>query len=111
MESCKKFHPIFFQSLLQNNVGANSIEIITSNYFFHYTIAWNHLKEKFQNFMANHILSKPDVGINGMVIEELKDAKVDVVLTWAQLAKAGIPLMIDSLKEKEPENLKTNHEL
>jgi hypothetical protein len=31
--------------------------------------------------MTNHVLSKPDVEVNGVVIEELKGADVDVALT------------------------------
>jgi hypothetical protein len=38
-------------------------------------------KENFQKFMANYMLSKLDVGVNGVEIEELKDVDVDVALT------------------------------
>jgi hypothetical protein len=34
--------------------------------------------------MVNHMSGKLDVEVNGMVIEELKDADVDVAPTWAQ---------------------------
>jgi hypothetical protein len=57
--------------------------------------------------MANHVLDKPDVEVNGVVIEELKGADVDVALTQAQQAKAEIPLMADDFKEKEPRKPKT----
>jgi hypothetical protein len=33
--------------------------------------------------MANHTLGKPDVEVNGVVIEELKGTNVDVALTQA----------------------------
>jgi hypothetical protein len=59
--------------------------------------------------MTNHVLSKPDVEVNGVVIEELKDADVDVTLTQAQQAKAEIPLMADNFKEKEPRKPKTKN--
>jgi hypothetical protein len=38
-------------------------------------------KERCQKFMANHMSAKPDVGVNGVVIEELKGVDVDVALT------------------------------
>jgi hypothetical protein len=43
--------------------------------------------------MANLMSDKPNVEVNGVVIEELKGADVDVALTRAQQAKVGIPLM------------------
>jgi hypothetical protein len=67
-------------------------------------------KGRFQKFMANHMSSKPDVGINGVVIEELKGANVDVALTRAQQAKTRIPLMADDFKEKEPRKPKTKQD-
>jgi hypothetical protein len=57
--------------------------------------------------MANHMLDKPNVGVNGMVIEELKGANVDVARTRAQQAKAGIPLMVDNFNKKDPKKPKT----
>jgi hypothetical protein len=63
--------------------------------------------ERFQKYMENHVSNKPDVEVNGMVIEELKDADVDVALTQAQQAKAETPLMADDFKEKEPRKPKT----
>lgn len=50
---------------------------------------------------------KPDVGVNGVEIEELKDADIDVALTQVQQAKAGIPLMVDNFKGKESRKPKT----
>jgi hypothetical protein len=60
--------------------------------------------------VANHISDKPDVGINGTVNKELKDADVDVALTQAQQAKAGIPFIADNFKEKEPRKPKTKQD-
>jgi hypothetical protein len=53
------------------------------------------------------MLDKPNVGVNGMVIEELKGANVDVARTRAQQAKAGIPLMVDNFNKKDPKKPKT----
>jgi hypothetical protein len=47
---------------------------------------------------------KPDVGVNGVVTEELKGA------TRAQQAKIGIPLIADDFKEKEPRKPKTKQD-
>jgi hypothetical protein len=60
--------------------------------------------------MANHMSGKPDVGVNGVVIEELKGADVDVALTRAQQAKTRIPLIADDFKEKEPRKPKTKQD-
>jgi hypothetical protein len=60
--------------------------------------------------MANHMSGKPDVGVNGVEIEELKDANIDVALTQAQQAKADIPLMVDNFKGKEPRKPKTKQD-
>jgi hypothetical protein len=58
--------------------------------------------ERFQKFMANHMSGKPNVGVNGVEIEELNGADVDVALIRAQQAKARIPLKANDFKEKEP---------
>ena len=46
------------------------------------------------------MLHKPNLGVNGLVIEELNGDDMDVVLTLVQEAKVGTPLMVDDLKKK-----------
>jgi hypothetical protein len=60
--------------------------------------------------MANYMLGKFDVGVNGVEIEELKAIDVDVARTRAQQAKAEIPLMADAFKDKEPKKPKTKQD-
>ena len=50
------------------------------------------------------------MGVNGVLIEELKVADVNIALTRAQQAKTGIPLMADDFKEKEPRKPKTKQD-
>ena len=69
-----------------------------------------HWKERFQKFMANLMSDKPNVGVNGVVIEELKGADVDVAFTRVQQAKARIPFMADNFKEKESKKPKTKQD-
>jgi hypothetical protein len=64
-------------------------------------------KAKFEKFMANYLSVKSNVGINGVVIEELKGANVNVALIQVQRAKSKILVIIDDLLEKELRKLNT----